>query len=40
MEDDLKLRFAPSDFEKLRGDYSVRREFGAFKVCLISPPDE
>lgn len=38
MEDDMRLRFAPSDFEKLRGDYPVRREFGAFKVHLISPP--
>jgi erythronate-4-phosphate dehydrogenase len=32
--DDLKLRFAPSDFEKLRGDYPLRREFPAFTVNL------
>jgi erythronate-4-phosphate dehydrogenase len=33
-EDDLKLRFSPSDFEKLRGDYPVRREFPAYTVNL------
>jgi erythronate-4-phosphate dehydrogenase len=33
-EDDIKLRFSPSDFEKLRGDYPVRREFPSFTVTL------
>jgi erythronate-4-phosphate dehydrogenase len=33
-EDDIKLRFSPSDFEKLRGDYPVRREFRAYSVNL------
>ncbi len=32
--DDLKLRFAPSDFEKQRGEYPPRREFPAFTVNL------
>ena len=34
--DDLKLRFSPSDFEKQRGEYPVRREFTAYKVNLIN----
>jgi len=38
MEDDMQLRFAPSDFEKLRGDYHVRREFNAFEVRLTNCP--
>lgn len=33
-EDDLKLRFSPSDFEKLRGDYPLRREFTSYSVSL------
>jgi erythronate-4-phosphate dehydrogenase len=33
-EDDIKLRFSPSDFEKLRGEYRVRREFSSFSVKL------
>jgi erythronate-4-phosphate dehydrogenase len=33
-EDDIKLRFSPGDFEKLRGDYPVRREFPAFRLNL------
>jgi erythronate-4-phosphate dehydrogenase len=33
-EDNMNLRFNPSDFEKLRGDYRNRREFGAFTVSL------
>jgi len=33
-EDNMNLRFSPSDFEKLRGDYRVRREFRAFTVEL------
>ncbi len=33
-EDDTKLRFSPSDFEKLRGEYRIRREFTSFCVYL------
>jgi erythronate-4-phosphate dehydrogenase len=33
-EDDLKLRNLPSDFEKLRGDYPLRREFPSYSVSL------
>jgi len=33
-EDNVNLRFSPSDFEKLRGDYRLRREFTAFTVRL------
>jgi erythronate-4-phosphate dehydrogenase len=33
-EDNMNLRFSPSDFEKLRGDYRLRREFSAFTVSL------
>ena len=33
-EDDIKLRFSPSDFEKHRGDYPVRREFPSFFIDL------
>jgi erythronate-4-phosphate dehydrogenase len=33
-EDNINLRFNPSDFEKLRGDYRIRREFGAFTVSI------
>jgi erythronate-4-phosphate dehydrogenase len=33
-EDDFRLRFAPGDFEKLRGDYPGRREFPAFSINL------
>ena len=32
--DDLKLRFSPSDFEKLRGEYPIRREFTSYKIDL------
>jgi erythronate-4-phosphate dehydrogenase len=35
-EDDLRLRFSPSDFEKQRGDYPLRREFTAYKVILTN----
>lgn len=34
MADDRQLRNDPSLFEKLRGDYPVRREFHAFKILL------
>ena len=30
--DDRRLRSAPQDFEKLRGNYPVRREFPFFRV--------
>jgi len=33
-EDDTRLRFSPSDFEKFRGDYRIRREFTSFCVSL------
>ena len=34
-EDDKRLRAFPGQFEKLRGDYQIRREFEAFTVELI-----
>jgi erythronate-4-phosphate dehydrogenase len=33
-EDNINLRFSPSDFEKQRGDYRTRREFQAFTIKL------
>ena len=33
-EDNINLRFSPSDFEMQRGNYRVRREFPAFNVSL------
>ncbi len=33
-EDDQRLRLSPSDFEKLRGDYPLRREFTSYRVIL------
>jgi erythronate-4-phosphate dehydrogenase len=33
-EDDLRLRFSPSDFEKQRGEYPLRREFASYTVSL------
>ena len=36
MEDDEALRQNPELFEKLRGDYPVRREFSAFTVHLAN----
>jgi len=33
-DDDTKLRFCPSAFEKQRGDYPLRREFPAYTVNL------
>ncbi len=33
-EDNTNLRFSPADFEKLRGDYRIRREFSAYTVRL------
>ncbi|TAL66428.1 MAG: DUF3410 domain-containing protein, partial [Bacteroidetes bacterium] len=37
-EDDIKLRFSPSDFEKYRGDYPIRREFTSYTLRLKSCP--
>lgn len=34
IEDDVRLRFDPSRFEKLRGDYPVRREFPFYTINL------
>lgn len=34
LDDDARLRAAPELFEKLRGDYPVRREFTAFTLIL------
>jgi erythronate-4-phosphate dehydrogenase len=34
VEDSSRLQLSPSDFEKLRGDYQVRREFPAFTINL------
>jgi erythronate-4-phosphate dehydrogenase len=30
----MRLRLSPPDFEKLRGDYPIRREFPAYTVEL------
>ena len=35
-EDDTRMRFSPSDFEKQRGDYPVRREFTAYSVKAVN----
>ena len=32
LSDDRRLRTAPSEFERLRGDYPFRREFAAYSV--------
>jgi erythronate-4-phosphate dehydrogenase len=32
--DDIKLRSSPHDFEKLRGDYPLRREFSSYSLSL------
>lgn len=40
MEDDARLRANPELFEKLRGDYPVRREFSAFTVRLSGATPE
>jgi len=37
--DDSDLRSDPSMFEKLRGDYSIRREFPAYSIKLVSGTD-
>ena len=33
-EDNIRLRLFPSEFEKQRGDYPLRREFTAYRVIL------
>jgi len=33
-EDNINLRFSPSDFDNLRNDYKIRREFNAYTVKL------
>jgi erythronate-4-phosphate dehydrogenase len=35
-DDDDKLRFSPSGFEKQRGDYPLRREFPSYTVKLTN----
>jgi len=37
-KDDQALRKAPSDFERLRGDYPVRREFPAYTIRPVHIP--
>jgi erythronate-4-phosphate dehydrogenase len=32
--DSMNLRSVPGNFEKLRGDYPLRREFGAFTIAI------
>jgi erythronate-4-phosphate dehydrogenase len=39
-EDDITLRHSPSDFEKLRGNYRLRREFPAYTVNLKAGTEE
>jgi erythronate-4-phosphate dehydrogenase len=36
LEDDRRLRGAPSEFEKQRGNYPVRREFKAYSLELVN----
>jgi erythronate-4-phosphate dehydrogenase len=38
--DDVRFRNQPSDFEKLRGDYPVRREFPAYNIRATNIPGE
>jgi len=37
--DDFKFRSSPSDFEKQRGDYPLRREFTSYKINLMNGTD-
>ncbi len=39
-QDDINLRTKVGDFEKLRGDYPVRREFTSFTVIPMNIPEE
>ena len=34
--DDMNLRSSPSDFERLRGDYPLRREYPSYRVNLMN----
>jgi erythronate-4-phosphate dehydrogenase len=38
--DDKRFRSCPSDFERQRGDYPLRREFSSYTVKLNSPTEE
>jgi len=38
-EDSLRLKQTPADFEKQRGDYWIRREFGSFTIQLKNPTE-
>lgn len=38
-DDDARLRACPSDFEKQRADYPVRREFPTFTVTVVNDSD-
>jgi erythronate-4-phosphate dehydrogenase len=40
MEDDERLRAKPSDFEKLRAEYPLRREFQAYSLTLHDGNDK
>jgi erythronate-4-phosphate dehydrogenase len=40
INDDQALRKAPENFEKLRGDYPVRREFTAYTLQPVHVPEE
>lgn len=40
LEDDAALREHPELFEKLRGDYPIRREFTAFTVNLVGADED
>ena len=40
MEDDRRFRSYPAEFEKLRGNYPVRREFPAYQVQLPAGNEE
>ena len=40
MEDDVRLRFDPSRFEMLRGNYPPRREFPTYSVDLTDCPEK
>jgi erythronate-4-phosphate dehydrogenase len=39
-EDNSKLRNSPADFEKLRGDYPLRREFTSYQIELKGGTEE
>ena len=39
-EDSLRLKQMPAEFEKQRGDYWIRREFGCFTIQLNHPTEK